>query len=98
MGRQPAYDLDSVNHRLKTSDTGFQIWQRGNRLSLRGTLPPKPNSKHDRPYQQTLSLGIFATPSGFEFAENKAREIASLLAQRRFTWQEIGIDPPPNGK
>lgn len=98
MLRHPAYDLDSVNKRLKDARTGFQVWQRGNRLSLRGTLPPKPGVKQDGSYQQTIALGVYANPAGFEFAEAKAHELSSLIAQHRFTWQAVGIEEVASGK
>lgn len=58
--------LDAVNERLKAAKVGIKVRQKGNRLYLRGTLPPKPGAEKQHPHQQDLSLGIYANPAGLE--------------------------------
>lgn len=84
-----AYTLDAVNQRLRAAKVGLIVVQRGDRLSLRGTLPPKPGSTKTRPSQQTISLGVHASPQGLEYAESKALEYGALINQRRFSWLAI---------
>lgn len=83
------YDLASCNDRLKAARVGLKIYQRGDYLSLRGTLPPRPGSKSSRPSQQTIALRVMASPAGFEYAESKALEFGAMLAQRRFDWRRV---------
>lgn len=93
MAKKKEYTLEAVNDRLKASQLGVVVLQRGNRLSLRATLPPKPGSGKTKNNQQILSLGIHATPAGFEAAEAKAHEISSQLTMGRFDWgQWIAIE------
>lgn len=52
--------IDEANAALKDKRTGgtrVTIFRRGDRLHLKGTLPPKPHIEKDSPYQQTISLG-----------------------------------------
>ncbi len=49
--------LAAANERLKSSNAGIKIFRRGQKLSLRGMLPPKPNSKQSKSSQQMISLG-----------------------------------------
>jgi integrase len=80
--------LDEINQRLKAAKLGIRVVQRGDRLSLRATLPPRPDSGKTKPYQQYLSLGIYANPAGFKRAEAEAYQVASLLAVGKFDWSE----------
>ena len=75
-----ALTLAAINQRLKDSYAGVSILQRGARLSLRGTFPPKPGSDRTQPHQQTISLGIMANSEGLRQAEAIALEIAGQLA------------------
>jgi integrase len=81
--------LDAVNKRLRATKAGIQVRQKGNRLYLRGTLPPKPGGKRRHPHQQELSLGIYANPAGLERAESEARKVGALLACKEFNWAEF---------
>lgn len=81
--------LEAINERLKSAQIGLSVIQRGNRLSLRGTLPPRPGSSKTMPHQQTISLKVYANPAGLAHAEAKAFELGSLLAQKRFSWLSI---------
>lgn len=81
--------LEAVNGRLKASSAGLTVMKRGDRLYLRGTLPPKPGSTKSKPHQQEISLKIYANPAGLEYAESKAMELGALIAQRRFSWIDV---------
>ena len=59
----------------------------GNRLRIRKTLPPRPNSGHTKRYQQTVTLGLNADRKGIEQALKDVIELNNLLAQRRFDWK-----------
>jgi integrase len=80
--------IEQVNHRLKAAQLGLQIECRGQKLNLRGTLPPRPGSARLHPYQQRLSLGFPATAAGLKQAEQEAKIIAGQLLQKTFDWQE----------
>ncbi|MEB3336608.1 MAG: hypothetical protein VKJ46_04035 [Leptolyngbyaceae bacterium] len=43
--------IEQVNQRLKAAQLGLQIERRGQKLSIRGTLPPRPDSVRLQPYQ-----------------------------------------------
>ncbi len=79
--------LNQVNQRLKAAQMGFQIERRGQKLNLRGTLPPRPGSDRLKPHQQRLSVGFPATPAGLKQAEQEVKVIAAQLIQNRFDWQ-----------
>lgn len=78
--------LDKINDRLKAGKTGVRVLQRGDRLYLVATLPPKPGSGKDRSFQQQISLGIRANRWGLAEAEGLALELAADLARDRFDW------------
>jgi integrase len=80
--------LTQVNQRLKSAQLGFQIEQRGEKLSLRGTLPPRPGSLRLKPYQQRISLGLPATLAGLKQAEQTAKVVAAQLIQKTFDWRQ----------
>ena len=80
--------IEQTNRRLKAAQLGFQIERRGAKLSLRGTLPPRPDSSRLRSSQQRLSLGIPATPAGLKQAEQEAKIIAAQLIQDKFDWRD----------
>jgi len=56
--------ISEVNARLKAGGARATILQRGERLWLQATFPPKPHITKDKPYQQKISLGVNATPAG----------------------------------
>jgi len=86
----PAIDkqVAQVNQRLKAARLGLQVECRGGKLSLRGTLPPRPGSTRLRSHQQRLSLGLPATVAGLKQAEQEAKIIAAQLLQKRFNWRD----------
>ncbi|MBT9311256.1 site-specific integrase [Leptothoe kymatousa] len=80
--------LTQVNQRLKAAKLGLQIERRGDRLNLRGTLPPRPGSPKLRPYQQRVPLKIAATKAGLKQCEQTAKIIAAQLLQNIFDWRD----------
>jgi integrase len=78
--------IQAVNQRLKTAQLGVQLERRGQKINLRGTLPPRPGSHRVRPHQQRVSLGLPATPDGLKAAEQQAKIIAAQLIQNAFDW------------
>ncbi|MEH2467494.1 site-specific integrase [Nostoc sp.] len=79
--------LAKINHRLKTAQIGVRVEQIDNRVFLRATLPPKPNSTKTKPYQQRIALGLYASHEGFKRAEAEARLLGGLLACKSFQWE-----------
>ncbi|MCC5618102.1 hypothetical protein LC605_24055 [Nostoc sp. CHAB 5836] len=59
----------------------MSLRQRGDTLSLRATLPPRPSSQKTQAYQQDIALGVYANPAGFKAAEDKAIELASDIVR-----------------
>ncbi|MEM7066265.1 MAG: site-specific integrase [Cyanobacteria bacterium P01_B01_bin.77] len=80
--------LNQVNQRLKAAQLGLQIERRGDRLNLRGTLPPRPGSPKLRPYQQRVPLKLPATKVGLKQCEQTAKIIAGQLLQNIFDWRD----------
>lgn len=88
MATSPPLDeaLHKVNQRFKAARLGLALERRGETLVLRGTLPPRPNSDRQRPYQQRIPLGLPATKAGLKQAEQEAKIIAARLLERTFDW------------
>jgi integrase len=78
--------IAQANGRLKSAKVGIAIVRQGDRLYLRGTFPPKPDSDKKAPYQQRLALGFHANPLGVKNAEAEARKIGALLDCKEFEW------------
>lgn len=78
--------IAALNTRFKAARLGLQVERRGDRLSLRGTLPPRPDSAKTRPHQQRIPLKLPATPAGLKQIEREAKVIAAQLIERRFSW------------
>ncbi|MCC5622698.1 integrase [Nostoc sp. CHAB 5715] len=90
--------IEIINERLKLAKIGVRVHQRGDRLSLRATLPPKPGSNKTNAHQQHIALGIYANPAGLQRAEAEAKIVGGLLARGEYDWsrylcdeQELGI-------
>lgn len=83
---RPADSIADVNGRIKGAGIRLKIAMRGRKLSLRGTLPPKPGETKAK--QTYLSLGLDDTPYGLKTAEFKAHELWSQLGQGRFQWED----------
>jgi integrase len=80
--------IDQANQRLKVAQFGLQIERRGQKLNLRGTLPPRPGSPRLRPHQQRLSLNLPVTTAGVKQAEQTAKIVAVALIQQQFDWRQ----------
>ena len=78
--------LAEVNNRLKTAKIRVQIQQRGDKLCLQATLPPRPSSAKTNAHQQRIHLDCYATIAGVQFAEAEAKKVGGLLDQHRFDW------------
>jgi len=78
--------INQANGRLKKANVRVRIRERGNKLYLQATLPPKPGSKRDEPYQQEIALGVGSSPSGVSLAEKKARKVSADLDLKQFDW------------
>lgn len=89
--------LEVINRRLKAAKIGVTVEQRGERLALRATLPPKPGSAKAKPHQQYLSLGVYVNPAGLQYAEAEAKVVGGLLATGKFDWGKyLGEEAPLN--
>ncbi|MFM7527002.1 MAG: site-specific integrase, partial [Nodosilinea sp.] len=64
-----------LNQRLRLARLGLTVERRGDRLNLRGTLPPRPRSPRTRSHQQRLPLGLPATKAGLKQIEQEAKVI-----------------------
>jgi len=82
--------IAQINQRLKLARLGLQIERRGDRLGLRGTLPPRPQSAASKPYQQRIALKLSANPASLKQAEKQARIISGQLAAETFDWANYG--------
>lgn len=87
--------LKQANGRLKAARIGVSIEVKGNRLYLRSTFPPRPNSQKEQSYQQRLALGYHANPAGLKLAEKEARRVGVLLDSGQFDWAEFIHCPQP---
>jgi hypothetical protein len=71
--------IAKVNQRLKAAASRGVIDRRGDYLAIRATLPPKPNTNKQQPFQQRISLGIKATTAGLQHVEQKAKLLSAHL-------------------
>jgi integrase len=79
--------LQKAQEKLREYNIGVAIVQRGNRLYLKATLPPKPGSKKDNWHQQDIALGIYANAAGIKRAEAEAKKVGALIALKEFNWE-----------
>ena len=70
---------EAINGKLKAAGIRLRVVARNRKLSLRGTLPPRPGES--KPKQTYLALGLETTPYGYRMAEMKAHEVWSQLGQ-----------------
>jgi len=89
--------LDEINARLKAAKLGVRLYQRGDRLALRATLPPRPGSAKVKPYQQYMALDLYANPVGFKLAEAEAHRLATLLSIGKFMWADFSLPDEKGG-
>lgn len=85
------WTLEAVNQRLEAGKVGVKVRARGDRLSLRATLPPRPGSSKIKSYQQDIALGIYNNPAGLQRAEAEAKIVGGLLARGEFNWNRYLI-------
>ncbi|MBP0001127.1 MAG: hypothetical protein J7641_19375 [Cyanobacteria bacterium SID2] len=90
--------LEKIDRELKAANAGVSVYQKRNRLYLQATLPPKPwlntpKARAGKPYQQKISLGVYANPAGFRRAKAEASRLSAELAIGRFDWYEWQDDP-----
>ena len=85
--------IAAINARLKAAKTGVAVCLRGDKLSLRATLPPRPGSDHTKPCQQYIALGVYASPEGLKNAEAKAKRVGADLVLDKFDWSEYSPNP-----
>ena len=71
-----------TNQRLRQENIGLKNYLRGQRLYLRGSLPPKAHSSRDKPHQQDLALGYRANPAGLLAAYKKAKLIEAQVVNK----------------
>lgn len=89
-------NLQQLNKDLKTAKTGITVETHGDRLSLRGTFPPKPGSGKTKPYQQRIALGVRHNHDGLKYAKAIALEISSAITLDKFEWESFpgAVDRP----
>lgn len=78
----------AANQYLKGVNAKIALVRRGEMLYWQGTLPPKPHSKRDRPYQQKFSSGLPYTKAGIGRAQKRAVIIGNQVALGEFDWTE----------
>ena len=91
--RSPEELLSEANSRLKAGRLGVAISPVRGMLYLRATLPPKPSSKKDTPYQQRVALGVRFNPAGIKRAEAEAHKLAHEVAMGQFDWENWQRSP-----
>lgn len=79
--------LNQANGRLRAAKVGVSIEAKGDRLYLRATFPPRPNSQKKEAFQQRLALGVHFNPAGISLAEQEARKVGVLLDYQEFSWE-----------
>ncbi|MEM9806901.1 MAG: site-specific integrase [Cyanobacteria bacterium P01_D01_bin.56] len=86
--KTPADLLAAANDQLKTAKIRVRIvtWTEGERLYLRATLPPKPDSGRSQAYQQRIPLGVYFNPAGIKRAEVEAQRLNYELMLNQFLW------------
>lgn len=77
--------IDKQIRKANQKLTRVTIMQKGKRLILRATLPPKPDDglKNKR---YTISTGLLATAEGLKLALAKAQKLESDIIYERFSW------------
>lgn len=90
-----------ANQRLAESGTSWRLEIRGQRLGLRGPLPPRAGSGQSKTTIQRLSLGLRATEDAVQEALVHLHQLKHQLQQGTFRWQDwqrpssCVAEPPP---
>jgi len=86
--------IKAANGRLKSGGVRVRLQAIGDSLYLRATLPPKPGSDKEKPYQQRIALGTAPNPRTIKLAESEARKVGALIETNCFEWSEYLGDRP----
>ena len=78
--------IEGSNAKLKQQLVKIAIAQAGEKLHLRGTLPPREGSGKKKPYQQRIYINVPANPAGLRAAEREAKLVAAQLINKEFDW------------
>lgn len=76
-----------ANARLKDFGLRLKIYDKQGWLYLQGTLPPKPGSDRERPFQQRIALKLKTCDRTIALAEKEARKVGVLLESGVFQWE-----------
>jgi hypothetical protein len=85
--------IEEINARLKAAKIGVSVECRGDRLSLRGTFPPKTRLGETKPKQRSIPLKIYANPAGLRRAKAEALKVGGQLAGNEFDWDQWEDEP-----
>lgn len=79
--------IEEANARLKGGESALKISRVGQRLYIRGTLPPKPDSSKSKPHQQTITpQDNRANVACLKLIEAECKVIDKLLLKEQFDW------------
>lgn len=79
--------IERANERLRSFGVTAMISDVNGWLYLRATLPPRPNSDKEHPYQQRLALKLKTSSRTVAVAEKEARKVGVLLDAGEFRWE-----------
>ncbi|MEM9485613.1 MAG: hypothetical protein AAGA83_18205 [Cyanobacteria bacterium P01_F01_bin.116] len=88
-------DIDELIKNANLKLDTLRIERRGQKLSLRGTLPKKPGEGKGNK-QQRIPLGIYANVAGVKVALARAKQAESDLSLKQWDWSrwiEDEVDP-----
>jgi hypothetical protein len=80
--------VDRANQLLASSGTSWRLEVRGQRLGLRGPLPPRQGGGQERPTIQRLSLGLEASEASLPLAFARLHAVREQLSQGTFRWDD----------
>lgn len=86
--QKPIENAEAINDKLRAAGVRLKVVVRNNKLSLRGTLPPRPNSTDTKPKQTYLALGLDTTTYGYKTALLEALKVWAALDQNKFSWDD----------
>ncbi|MFN9545546.1 MAG: site-specific integrase [Cyanobacteriota bacterium] len=92
--------VDRANQLLAGSGTSWRLEVRGQRLGLRGPLPPRQGSGQEPLTIQRLSLGLEACEASLPLAFARLHSVREQLSQGLFCWSDwkrakAQASPPP---
>jgi integrase len=86
-----------ANALLAASGTSWRLEVRGQRLGLRGPLPPRRDTGQESLTIQRLSLGLEACEVSLPLAFARLHRVREQLSQGSFRWEEWQRSGPPGG-